>query len=206
MIGRLITALIVFGNWGGPGVHSIQIQSSTSPSELLQVLQSEQTTDRGRDDLLRFGRSDPEVRQYLAAHLPLLIERGPSGPTCASYPCRTWRNAVEVAGNLKIGETAPALARWIAVKDINPWPGIQPYGLKHEMINPTAIALYEIGDPAIPALRHVIESGSTDEHALAVRALCAIQTPKAKAVLRADLRHEPDPSLQALIKRALEEK
>ena len=178
---RLITALVVLGCWGGPGIHSILAQSRPSPSELLQELQSEQTTDRARDELLRFGKSDPAVREYLAVHLPPLIESGPSIETCPGYPCQTWRNAVELAGNLKIAETAPALARWIIVKDINPWPGIGPYGAKLE-IDPTAIALSSIGDPAIPALRHVLDSGSPDEHTLAVRALCTIGTPKAKAV------------------------
>jgi hypothetical protein len=202
---RLITALVVLGCWGGPGVHSILAQSRPSPSELLQELQSEQTTDRARDELLTFRKSDPLVREYLAVHLPLMIESGPSSATRPGYPCRTWRNAVELASNLKIAETAPALARWIAVKDINPWPGIGLYGNKLE-INPTAIALSIIGDPAIPALRRVLGSGSPDEHTLAVHALSTIGTPKAKAVLRVDLRHEPDANLQALIKRVLEEK
>lgn len=201
---RLITALVVLGCWGGPGVHSILAQSHPSPSELLQELPSEQTTDRARDELLRFGKSDPAVREYLAVHLPPLIESGPSSATCPSHPCQTWRNAVELAGNLRIAETAPALARWITVKDINPWPGIGTYGNKLE-INPTAIALSSIGDPAIPALRHVLDSGSADKHTLAVRALCTIGTPQARAVLRADLRHEPDPNFQALINKVLEE-
>jgi hypothetical protein len=202
---RLITTLVVLGWWGGPGVHSILAQSPPSPSELLQELQSDQTTDRARDELLRFGKSNPAVREYLAAHLPALIESGPSSATCPGYPCQTWRNAVELAHRLKIAETAPALARWITVKDINPWPGIGSYGNKLE-INPTAIALISIGDPAIPALRRVLDSGSPDEHTLAVRALCTIGTSKAKAVLRVELRHELDSNLRALIKKVLEEK
>jgi PBS lyase HEAT-like repeat-containing protein len=202
---RLITAVVVFGFWGGPGAHGIPAQARPSPSELIQNLQSEQTTDEARNELLKLGRSDPEVRQYLTAHLPPLIESGPSARICPGYPCQGWRNAVELAGNLKIGEASAALARWISVKDVNPWPGIHPYGNKVE-INPSALALSRIGDPAIPALRHVLDSGSPGEHALAVRALCTINTPKAKAVLGEELPHESDPNLQAQIKRVLGEK
>ncbi|MGI0133611.1 MAG: hypothetical protein ACREBW_01460, partial [Candidatus Micrarchaeaceae archaeon] len=118
-------------------------------------------------------------------------------------PCRAWRNAVELAARLKIGEAAPALAQWISVKDINPWPGIRPYGTKLQ-INPTMIALSSIGDPAIPALQHVLDHGNAEQHALAVRTLCAIRTSKAKSVLRDDLSQESDPALQSMIKQALQ--
>jgi hypothetical protein len=200
---KLIASVAMLGCWVGPGVPCNLAQSHPSPSELVQELQSNQTTDNARDELLKLGKSDPEVRQYLTVHLPPLIEIGPRMATCPGYPCQVWKNALAVAAGLKIGEAAPAIARWITVKGVNPSPGIHPYGNKLE-INPAAIALSLMGDPAIPALRHVLNSGSPDERALAVGSLCTIQTPKAKAVLREDLPRESDPSVQAMIKRELE--
>lgn len=63
---RLITALVVLACWGGPGVHSILAQSRPSPSEFFRELQSEQTTDRARDELLRFGKKSTELGRVLA--------------------------------------------------------------------------------------------------------------------------------------------
>lgn len=202
---RSITALLILGCWGGLAAHSSQAQGHQSPSELFEKLQSEQTTDQARNELEKLGRSDPGVRQFLITSLPPLIDSGPRMATCPGYPCRAWENAVELAGSFKIGEAASALARWITVKDLNPWPGIRPYGERRET-NLTAIALTRIGDSAIPALQQVVTSGSVESHAVAVRVLCTIHTPKAKAVLREDLPHESDPSLQEMIKTVLGEK
>lgn len=202
---RLLTLVVVFCSSLGPGVKCGLAQSHGSPLELIQELQSDRTTDHARDELLKLGKSDSKVRQYLTVHLPPLIEIGPSMGSCPGYPCEVWKNAVQVAADLKIGEAAPALARWISVKDANPWPGIRSYGNKLE-INPAAIALSRIGDPAIPALKNILDHGSPDEHTLAVRSLCTIHSPKAKAVLRDDLQHESDPALGAMIKRALRSK
>src|SRR3984885_15823048 len=106
---RLITAFVALGCWCGPGVHSMLAQGRPSPSELVQQLQSEKTSNKARDELLRLGKSDPRVRQYLAAHLPSLIESGPSKADCPENSCETWLNAVELAGRLKIAKAVPAL-------------------------------------------------------------------------------------------------
>jgi len=202
---KLIASMATIGYLCAPGFHGTMAQNHPSPSKLIQQLRSERTTDAAREELLQLGKSDPAVRKSLTVSLPTLIEIGPTMANCPEYPCRVWKNAVEVAAGLQIGEAAPAIARWITVKDINPHPGIHPYGNKLEM-NPAAIALSQIGDPAISALQHVLDHGSSDEHALAVRSLCTIDTPKAKAVLRDDLPRESDPSVQAMIKRVLEQK
>jgi len=92
-------------------------QGHPSPSELVQQLQSEKTTNNARGELLRLGKSDPGVRQYLAAHLPPLIESGPSKADCQENSCETWLNAVELAGRLKIAKAVPALAQWISWRE-----------------------------------------------------------------------------------------
>lgn len=94
--------------------------ASKVPTELVQNLQSEQTTDNAKKELLKLGKSDPEIRQYLTVHLPPLIESGPGSPDCSRHHCQEWNNAVELAGKLKIGEAAPALARWINWRNEGP--------------------------------------------------------------------------------------
>ena len=205
ILSNSIRVLVVLACSVSLGPRCTSAQSNSPLSELTQRLESEQTTDAARDELLKRGKSDPEARRYLAVRVPPLIDSGPGAGKCPENPCRAWTNAVELATNLKIGEAAPALARWIAVKEVNPWPGIGPYGGKLDT-NPAALALASIGDPAIPALEKVLDSGTSDEHALAVRVLGMIHTPKAKAVLRDDLQREPDPDLQAMIKRELSRK
>jgi PBS lyase HEAT-like repeat len=111
-----------------------------------------------------------------------------------------WYNAVELVGNLRVGEASSALVPWIN------WRSEGPFGMSLEarlIFYPAAKALYEIGDPAIPALQRVLNSGSSGEHARAVRVLCIIHTPKSKAVLQDDLPLETDPDQQTMIKNCL---
>jgi hypothetical protein len=199
---RLITVLVVLGSWGGPGVHSVLAQNHPSPSKLVRQLRSDQTTDNARDELLRLGKSDPSVRQYLAVHLPSVIESGPSTPVCSGNSCEPWLNAVELGGHLKIDAAAPALAKWIN------WRSPGPSGLSLEarlVFYPAARALIEIGDPAVPAVQYALDRGNSHERYRAVRVLNIIDSPSARAVLRKDLQHEPDPDLRAMIKRDLAE-
>jgi hypothetical protein len=179
-------------------------QGHPSPSELIQQLQSDKTTDNARDELLKLGKSAPNVRQYLAVHLPALIERGPSEADCSGNSCGPWKNEVEVAGHLKIGAAAPALAKWINWREPGPVVGLS---MEARLVSyPAARALIEIGDPAIPAVQYTLHYGNSGEHYTAIRVLCIIHSPSAKGVLRDDLQHEPNPDLQAMIKRDLEEK
>jgi hypothetical protein len=205
----VVVIAIGYGAW--PSGHSIGAQSRPTPSELVQKLQSEKTTDQARKRLLQFGDSDSAVRVYLAAHLPPMIEMGPN--SChpsnivdidAKWHSCPWYNAVELAGKLKIGEAAPTLGPWIATRTI----GGTIVGLSSEYgldFYPVATALWRIGNPAIPTIQHVFDSGQPGSHFLALRVLCIIHTPEAKAALRDDLPHESDPELQTMIKRALEE-
>ena len=199
-------ALLVLSS--GPGKHWVMAQSHPAASELVQKLQSDKFTDDARKQLLQLG-SDPDVRQYLAVHLPLLIERGPKScppseivdSLAKSHSC-PWYNAVELAGNLKINEASSALAPWINWRNNGPFLPTMEAQL---IFYPAAKALAEIGDPAVPVLQRVINSGSAGEHARAVRVLCIIHTTKAKAVLQDALPHESDPYLQTMIKNSLRE-
>jgi hypothetical protein len=136
-----------------------------------------------------------------------MIERGPKScppseivDLVARWDSCPWYNAVELAGKLKIGEAAPALSPWINWRSEGP---LLPTLEAQLIFHPAAKALYEIGDPAIPVVQRVLNSGSSEEHARAVRVLCIINTPKSKAVLQDDLPHETDPDQQTMIKNCL---
>jgi hypothetical protein len=206
-LAETIVAIVILGCWSCLGVSNITAQTHPSASELVKRLQSAKTTDDARKQLLQLGNSDSNVRRYLAVQLPAMIELGPKScppseiaDLVARWHSCPWYNAVELAGKLKIGETAPALAPWIN------WRNPGPVGLSLEarlVFCPAAKALSEIGDPAIPVVQRVLNSGSPEEHARAVRVLCIIHTPNAKAALHDHLPHEADPDQQTMIKNCL---
>lgn len=205
----MIATTAVLGSWSGLGNHCAMAQNHPSVSELVQKLQSDKTTDDARKQLLRLGKSNPEVRHYLADQLPPLIERGPKSCPPSQiedlfdrlHAC-PWDNAVELAGSLKISETASSLSRWINWRNNGPLSTSMEAQL---IFYPAAKALAEIGDPSVPVLQRVLNSGNSGEHARAVRVLCIIHTPKAKAVLQDDLPQETDPYVQTMIKNSLRE-
>lgn len=184
-------------------------QNHPVPSELVQKLHSVESTDEARKQLLSLGKAEPDVRRHLATELPAMIQAGPKScpPSEISDVVKRWHtcpwfNAVELAGQLKIAEAVPALAPWVGWRAPAP---LLPAMEEQLLFHPAAKALAEIGDPAIPVLKRVLNSRNPEEHAKAVRALCIIRTPNAKAVLRDNLAHESDRDLQTMIKNALRE-
>ena len=206
---KMFATFAVLGLWSGAG-YSIRAQTHPAAAELIQKLQSDKTTDEARKEVLQLTASDPNIRRYLAVDLPVMIQAGPeSCPQSdivdldAKWHSCPWYNAVELAGQLRIDEAAPALTRWINWRTTS--MVVSPSSEAKLTFYPAARALYKIGDPSIPALQGVLNSGSTGEHGRAVRVLCIIRTPKAKAVLQDDLQRELDPDLQQMIKNTLRE-
>jgi hypothetical protein len=127
--GAILILGIVDGILGGLR-HSAE---SSATSELVQKLKSDKTTDDARKQLLRLGKSEPDVKRYLAAQLPSMIEKGPKScppsdieDVIKRWEACPWYNAVKLAGQLKIGEAAPALAQWVN------WRNRGPTGLSLE--------------------------------------------------------------------------
>ena len=109
----MLGIIAVCGFWSGD--HGVVAQSHPAASELVQKLRSPEATDDVRKQLLRLGKSDPEVQHYLAAELPSMIEMGPKScppsdiaDVTARWHACPWYKAVELAGQLKIEEAAPA--------------------------------------------------------------------------------------------------
>jgi hypothetical protein len=164
-------------------------------AEVFQRLLSPQTTDKAAQQLLKRGKADSETRKYLAEHLPAVIERGPKEPD------DPWFNAVQLAGELKIAESASALGRWISL-DTGGMTGMAIWARLGNQ--PAAKALSQIGDPAGPVLASILQYGNSEERSAAIRALALIGSPDAKKTLQNQLKREQEPKTKAFIKNILE--
>src|SRR5262250_3619450 len=105
--------LLVLVATGDPARYFTQ-QSTEPVAVTFRRLQSAAEVDKAAAQLLRQGRSDPKAREYIALHLPSLIEKG---PTQKDHP-GPWVAVVRLAGQLKIAEAAPALAKWLTIDNI----------------------------------------------------------------------------------------
>jgi hypothetical protein len=178
-----------------PPALALSAQENPQIVRLFQELQVPETTQKAADQLLDLGKSDPQIRSYLATHLPTLIQQGPSDPMVP------WLNAVHLAGGLQIAEAAQALAQWIRVTTggtltLGQWAKLE--------YNPAAKALAQIGDPALDSLQGILHQGDRTEREMAVQTLSMIGSPKAKAVLSRHEALEPDPNLRKFIQKSLE--
>lgn len=171
-----------------------------NPEKLLSLLQDESTTDGAAGRLLKMAKSDSATRKYLANQLPALIDQGPgksrSGPE-GSDP--VWWNEVKLAGQLKIGEAAPSLAKWIGegtseatASTLGSQSRLEGY--------PAGRALIRIGDPAVPAIQEILSSPQLRLRWLAAYALHDINTPSARQALRTAAEKESDESLVQFMK------
>jgi hypothetical protein len=183
-------------------------QSVRPVAELVAELQVDSTSDAALELLEPRGAAHPEkpneVKQYLAEHLPALIERGPGKRVPGTNRLRpAWLNEVQLAGFLEIPTTAPALAKWL-----NVWSGFSGMATMATLSDefevdefPAAVALTEIGEPAIPELQKVLLHGSLSDRKIAAGALYKIGSPRAFTVLRDAAKTEQDASLADFLKR-----
>jgi len=186
------------------GAHGMSAQGQAETQALFQQLQRRQTSGEAAAQLLKEGRNDAKARQYLASHLPALIEADPRDPRPQWHDVMRleWYNAVQLAANLKLGEAAPALAMWISYRTDQGVTGLShDYSLQP---NPAALALVQIGDPAIPSLQGLLAHGKNIEPWLAARALDLIGSPAAKSVLEDYVSHGQDRKLADFIRDELE--
>jgi hypothetical protein len=146
-------------------------------------------TDDGYRRLKKMGASNPAARAYIAEKLPALISPE-SGPTATFDP--RWRNELDLADDLTIVEAAPAMIRRIE------WGRTRLTGLSDAyMINhqPAAMALVDLGDPAVPALKDGLEHGDKETPFYCALVLEEIGTPAATdALVHSNLRKK-DPEL-----------
>jgi len=171
-------------------------QAEEPVATVFQRLQSSTDIHEVTEQLLNRGRSDPKVREYIASHLPPMIEKGPPEK---DHP-GPWIEFVRLAGELKIAEAAPALTKWLTIDNIGE---ITAGGFIRLENNPAGKALAEIGDPAVPAVARVFDRGTLRERRYAVYVLNLINSPSAKATLQERLSREPDKDLREFIRKSL---
>src|SRR5215813_2623372 len=165
-------------------------------AELFQQLQVPTTTNQAAQQLLELGRQNTEVREFLAGHLPGLVAKGPVDPA------DPWLNEVHLVGELKIGEAAPALEKWIGLDSGGTITLTMLANLENK---PVGKALAEIGDPALPTLIRALQHPSVDDREVATKALRLIGSSGAKEALQSQLTRETDPRLRNYIKKILDQ-
>jgi HEAT repeat protein len=160
---------------------------------LFEQLQSNDATDTAAQRLLKLGSSSSRTRSYFVSHLPALIAAGPKNSFAQ------WQNEVDLAGALRISAASQALADWIT---LNSDPIID-LGREERLTSyPAAHALVQIGDPAVPAIQHVLETGDANHRWKAAYALNLIGSPSARAALKARVPRESDPALTHFLQEA----
>jgi HEAT repeat protein len=169
-------------------------QEPPEASILFREFQSPQKTAQATEQLLKLGKSNTKVKNYLAMRLPPVIEKSPHDNP------EVWNNAVRLAGELKIAEAAPTLGKWIG---LNTGGSFTFAGFERLENNAPAKALAMIGDPAVPTLNGILEHGDLNEREVAVRTLKLIGSPRARSALRGHLKRESDPNVRDSIEKAL---
>jgi HEAT repeat protein len=189
---KMITALLCcFVGWFSS---CPQTQVVPSLTVLLERLRMPDTTDQAAKEILDLAKSNESVRHQLGVQLSPMIERNPH----TSF--RVWMNAVQLAGDLKVAEASPALAKWITV--VADETADTPKRVRLEA-NPAAKALQQIGDPAVPSLRGTLAHGDLHQRRYAVLILKLIGSATASDALREHLKHESDQGLREVIQDAL---
>ncbi|HEY6249203.1 MAG TPA: HEAT repeat domain-containing protein [Candidatus Angelobacter sp.] len=170
-------------------------QAPASVVALFEQLQSPETTDAATSELLKRASADQQTRKYLVTHLPDLIEKGPRR-------IQIWNNAVRIAGDLRIVEAVPALAKWIGSETGS---GLITLGREARLENePAAKALAQIGDPSVPALAQVLRGSGLRERWNALYSLKLIGSPSAKKAFQEHIGVESDPGVRDFMERALQ--
>ncbi len=165
-------------------------QGNASKEALFEKLQSD-TTGEAFERFLKLGKKDAAVREYLATHLPGKIAAGPGDHL------KVWGYEVSLAGLLRIKEAIPALTQHIEQLVQRDFSTLS--GQENLADYPAGRALAEIGEPSVPALFSVLETGDYQKRWVASRALNMINTPKATEALSNHLPNEPDPNLKTYI-------
>lgn len=175
-------------------VGAVGAQSHATVADLFQRL-GQGNTDwawQAAYQLIDLGKSDPQIRSYLVMRIPGLIAKNPH-----ENPDQ-WDNATAIAGELKITQACPELERWVGEPNVGPNETTLSE-VARLMSDPAARALSQIGEPAIPTLKEILNTGSVPARTDAVRALQIIGSPAAMTVLQQREPHETNRDIKGFI-------
>jgi hypothetical protein len=177
------------------GIPQVTPNDSRAVVTLFKQLQQPSSTDQATAELSRIGPADTNTKSFLAKHLPDIIGKPPTN----SY---VWINSVRLAGRFRLTEAIPVLGENITAATEEASQG----GLtsRYQLVAfPCGKALVEIGEPSIPELTKILNSGELSREWIAYRALFLIGTPRAMTVLRERIASEPNEAFKAEIQTAL---
>ncbi len=173
-------------------------QEPESVSSIFKLLESEATTDSAAAKFSKMGPESTTAKQYLNSRLSALIQQN-----LRTAP-HVWLNSVHLAGQFQIADAIPSLVKWIGLV-VGTTQGTTLTTQENLESFPAGKALAQIGDPAVPALSSVLNSGETRERFVACRALRIIGTRQATVALRSHLKQESDPELRAYIQKVTDD-
>ncbi len=127
-------------------------------------------------------KNDPEIRKYLAIHLPAALDAHEQRDD--GVPDITWGNEAQVAGEFKIAEAAPALAGRM---DTLTHPRSGGSFAENFFDYAAAHALIQIGPPAVPYVIEVLKHRNHLCREIAVYILSNVGTGDAWRAIEDDL-------------------
>jgi HEAT repeat protein len=110
-----------------------------------------------------------------------------------------WLDAIRIAGKLRAKEAIPALQQAMSRPPFPAEPYLTFAGIMRLDKDIVAKALFQIGDPAIPAVTSLLKSENAGMRYRATLILRNIASPTARKVLQDRLPHETDPEVKKLI-------
>jgi HEAT repeat protein len=166
-------------------------QTAKDIRTLVAELDRLNSTDRAAAQIARLASRDSAAREYVIRRLPEMIDRQETN--------KVWMNSVVLAGQLKDEEAVSSLQHAMARGKFGTKPYTDFATQEHLDDDIVGRALSEIGDPAIPAVRALLENGDYETRVRAVLILEKIGSPTARRMLQDWIPREPDPKLKDMI-------
>lgn len=180
----LVSMLLIILCMGGANASEWQT-TGTDIAGLFDQLRNGSTSSEAASKLIKLGREDRTVRQYISEHLPALIEA--SGGDIKT-------NAIRIAASLKVETAVPALVAMLRYFSL---AGRTDMGATMQMENdPAGKALVQIGEPSVGPVAQVLEQGNRQARWRAALILMSIGTPAAIRAVRSHISKENDPHLR----------
>lgn len=154
-------------------------------SEQLARLTNLAATDAARNELISRGSHDPQLRANLSRALPSMLNSAPNDAVMESE--------AKLAGALKLESTIPSLVALLA-HPIHMSGGM--YATTQLLDDPVARALYDIGQPALPALAQALKSSNGGQRTRAMQVLVLTDSNESRTILQAHVLVEPDEHLR----------
>jgi len=166
--------------------------SETLYEHELAALSSPVTTAEASSRLSEQAKSDPTLRGMLSSKLP--------GMLLLAKDWEVVQSEARLAGALKMESAIPSLVYRLGHDDDDEIDHMHASTRASDLSEHScAYALYEIGEPALPALTEALKSNSMMFRFRVVQILEEADTPETRAILKRHLVVEPDASLRDYI-------